>query len=116
MNGSEGNLTDYSPPAGQVGLTGPVAVPESGTLPVRGDLAHIALAERYLVAAYAIPVRMTVREGAATLYAARDDRSDTVAELAEGSAFEALDVTESWVWGCVAPTGPSGYVRRSALA
>ena len=44
----------YSLPEGIVGLTGPVDRPAPGTLPLRGDLAHIALAGRYLAAHYVI--------------------------------------------------------------
>ncbi len=116
MDGGNSTRADYAPPSGQVGLTGPVATPAGGTLPVRGDLAHIALATRFLVAAYAVPVVMRIGSDQAILHAARDARSDEVAMLDAGSAFEALDVTESWVWGCVGPEGPSGYVARAAFA
>ena len=45
----------YSPPEGEIALSGPVSRPELGTLPIRGDLAHIALAGRYLVPHYIQP-------------------------------------------------------------
>ena len=45
----------YSLPEGVVGLNGPVDKPAPGTLPLRGDLAHIALAQTYLAAHYVIP-------------------------------------------------------------
>ena len=41
---------DYAMPEGRLGLKGPVKKPAPGTLPLRGDLAHIALADTHLAA------------------------------------------------------------------
>lgn len=100
----------------QLGLTGPVAWPEKGTLPLRRDLAHIALAPHYLVAHYAVPTIMHIGDQPAALVRSARDANDVIATLAPGTRFEALDVTTSWVWGCLGPDGPSGYVARVAFA
>ena len=49
------DVTTYKVPDGPLRLAGPVVRPKQGTLPLRGDLAHIALAGRYLAAHYVIP-------------------------------------------------------------
>ncbi len=49
------DVTTYEVPDGPLNLAGPVARPAPGTLPLRGDLAHIALAGRHLAAHYVIP-------------------------------------------------------------
>ena len=76
------DTTDYQPPAGQVGLTGPVTRPAPGTLPLRGDLAHLALAGRFLVPHYAVPRARAVGPEGAPLHLAADGSSDTLAQLA----------------------------------
>lgn len=107
---------DYPIPHGQLALTGPVTRPAPGTLPIRGDLAHIALADRYLVANYVVPqVRAVAPAGAALLCLPRDG-ADVVARLDGGARFEALDYAGDWCWGCAGPEGPSGYLRRADLA
>lgn len=106
---------EYPLPEGQLSLSGPVDRPAAGTLPIRGDLAHIALANRYLVAHYVAPqVRAIGTAGAALLCQPRDD-SDAVTELAPGEKFEALDYSGEWCWGCRGPEGPSGYLRTALL-
>jgi len=98
------------------GLRGPVAWPEKGTLPLRRDLAHIELASRFLVAHYAVPSTMHIGDAPAELIRSTKGEADVIATLEPGSAFEALDVTNTWVWGCLGPDGPSGYVKRTAFA
>lgn len=105
----------YPIPQGQLALSGPVARPEPGTLPIRGDVAHIALATRYLVPHYVVPHRLDVARGPAPILLAMDESSEAVATLGVGESFEALDVTSNWVWGACGPNGPSGYVARSAF-
>lgn len=106
----------YPLPQGQLSLSGPVARPAVGTVAIRGDLAHIALAERYLCAHYVVPhVRAIGPEGAALLCLPRE-ASDEVIRLAAGTRFEALDYAGPWCWGCLAPEGPSGYLRIDELA
>ncbi|GAB5348063.1 hypothetical protein TMRO357_00995 [Alteriqipengyuania sp. 357] len=99
-----------------LGLTGPVAWPDKGTLPLRRDLAHIALASRFLVAHYAVPSVMHIGADPAPLVRSTSGVEDVLTTLEPGTAFEALDVTTTWVWGCLGPDGPSGYVKRSAFA
>lgn len=105
----------YPIPQGQLALSGPVARPEPGTLPIRGDVAHIALATRYLVPHYVVPQVVEVARGPAAILMAMDAASEAIAELGAGQTFEALDVTHNWVWGSCGPEGPSGYVARSAF-
>ncbi len=108
--------TNYDPPAGQVGLTGPVERPGLGTLPLRGDLAHIALAERFLVAHYAVPRPRQIGPAAAPMHCTADLSSDTVTRLEPGTAIEALDYAGDWCWACLGPDGPAGYIETRLLA
>ena len=106
---------NYSLPTGNVGLTGPVKKPAPGTLPLRGDLAHVALAGRYLAAHYVIPmVRELANDDAVLKLMPRDD-ADTGATLPANSAVELLDCEGDWAWITAGPEGPSGYVRMNAL-
>lgn len=106
---------EYPLPEGQLSLSGPVARPAVGTLAIRGDLAHIALAHRYLVAHYVVPQPRRIGPGGATLLCHPRDGSDPVTELAPGEPFEALDFSGDWCWGCRGPEGPSGYLPIAAL-
>ena len=106
----------YPLPEGQLSLSGPVARPAVGTLPIRGDLAHIALANRYLVAHYVVPQPRQICEAGATLLCLPREASDPVIALDPGAAFEALDYSGDWCWGCCGPEGPSGYLPMTALA
>ena len=99
-----------------LGLTGPIVWPEKGTLPLRRDLAHIALAPRFLVAHYAVPTDMRIGDAPAPLVRSTQGEEDVILTLEPGATFQALDVTQTWVWGCLGPDGPSGYVKRSAFA
>ena len=110
------DLQSYGVKPDSLGLTGPVAWPDKGTLPLRRDLAHIALASRFLVAHYAVPSVMRIEGEAAKLVRSTAGEEDVLATLEPGTEFQALDVTASWVWGCLGPEGPSGYVKRSAFA
>lgn len=105
----------YPVPDGPLCLAGPIARPEPGTLPLRGDLAHIALAGTHLAAHYVVPhIRQIGSEGAVLHLASRAD-SDVVTTLAASSDFELLDVAGEWAWGCVGPNGPSGYIKVDCL-
>lgn len=109
-------IAEYALPEGILGLNGPVEKPAPGTLPLRGDLAHLALAGRFLVTHYAVPnLRVIGGEGAALKLTANDD-AETVTQLDSGSAFEALDYAGEWCWGCCGPEGPTGYIPVSSLA
>ncbi|MEL7188609.1 MAG: hypothetical protein AAGK17_03575 [Pseudomonadota bacterium] len=115
MSGASSQSKKYAAPDGVLGLKGPVAKPEPGTLPLRGDLAHIALAGKHLAAHYVIPHVQIVVGSAQHLTLAPSDDSDTVLELSAGEAIEVLDVAGNWAWATKGPSGPSGYVRISAL-
>jgi len=52
--------------------------------------------------------------GAALLCQPREG-SDEVIRLAPGAAFEALDYSGDWCWGCLGPQGPTGYLPLSDL-
>ena len=105
----------YAVPASDLTLSGPVDRPAPGTLPLRGDLAHIALAGHYLAAHYVIPEPRHIATGGATLTLAPRDDAEIVTTLDGGSEFELLDIGGDWCWGCVGPKGPSGYIRASSL-
>lgn len=116
MSGAARNDIEYAVPQGVLGLQGPVAKPAPGTLPLRGDLAHIALAGKHLAAHYVIPqVRAVGKVGAGLRLAPRTD-SEVFAQLAPASRFELLDVAGEWVWGCPGPAGPAGWCYAAELA
>ena len=107
---------DYPLPEGIVGLAGPVARPAPGTVPLRGDLAHIALAGRYLAAHYVVPLCREVGGTDAVLKLQPADQTPDGATIAAGERVELLDIAGDWAWITRGPDGPSGYVRASALA
>ncbi len=109
------DATEYPLPTGQLSLSGPVARPAVGTVAIRGDLAHIALADRYLCAHYVVPQIRTIGENGATLLCQPREGSDIVTTLEAGTRFEALDYAGPWCWGCIGPEGPSGYLHLSEL-
>lgn len=116
MSGAKRMNTEYAVPLGVLGLTGPVERPAPGALPLRGDLAHIALAGTHLAAHYVIPqVRIVGAAGVELRIAPRDD-SAVFAQLAPASRFELLDMAGEWVWGCPGPHGPAGWCRATELA
>lgn len=105
----------YPIPEGQLSLAGPVARPAVGTVPIRGDLAHIALANRYLCAHYVVPQLRTVGADASAFLCHARDGSHVVIDLAPGTTIEALDYAGPWCWGCLGPEGPSGYLKIADL-
>jgi hypothetical protein len=106
----------YSLPESTVGLKGPVDRPAPGTLPLRGDLAHVALAEHYLAAHYVIPQSRQIGDAPAVLKLNMRDDAEDGATLAAGQAIELLDCAGDWAWIACGPQGPSGYVRLGQLA
>ena len=108
--------TDYAVPTGVLGLMGPVEKPAPGTLPLRGDIAHNALAGSHLAAHYVIPHVHAVGEAGAGLRLTPRGDAEVFSMLAAGSRFELLDVAGEWVWGCPGPHGPSGWCKASELA
>lgn len=110
------DAANYELPTGIVGLKGPIEKPAPGTLPLRGDLAHIALADHFLAAHYVIPHERRIGSSDAVLKLAMRDDADHGAKLDAGSTVELLDQAGDWVWVTVGPQGPSGYLRVGALA
>jgi hypothetical protein len=108
-------MKQYPLPEGPIGLTGPVATPQPGTLPLRGDLAHMALAGQHLAAHYVIPAPRTVSSAGAHLLLQADQASEVVRKLPAHTEIEALDYAGDWCWAALGPDGPSGYVLISAL-
>lgn len=106
----------YAVPTGVLGLRGPVERPAPGTLPLRGDLAHIALAGQHLAAHYVIPEVQAIGPGGAELRLIPREDGEVHHSLAAGTRFEVLDRAGDWVWGCIGPEGPSGYCRAGELA
>lgn len=106
----------YAVPAGSLRLSGPVARPAPGTLPLRGDLAHIALAEWYLVQNYVCPAIRFVGGRNTALHLQPGDGADIIAPLGAGDRLELLDEVGAWGWVCLGPDGPSGYVPLAMLA
>ena len=104
----------YEVPTEQLSLSGPVSRPEATRLPIRGDLAHVALAHRYLVAHYVVPQVRTLASDAALLRSPRAD-AETVAEWTAGAEVEVLDCAGAWAWACLGPDGPTGYLPLAAL-
>lgn len=116
MSGEAREVSDYAVPAGVLGLKGPVEKPVPGTLPLRGDLAHIALAGSHLAAHYVIPHVHTVGGAGAGLRLNPRGDAEVFVTLTAGTRFELLDVAGEWVWGCPDPQGPSGWCRAIELA
>jgi hypothetical protein len=116
MSGAAKRLADYAMPQGRVGLKGPVEKPAPGTLPLRGDLAHIALAETHLAAHYVIPELSSLNGNGADMHLAPRDDSETHHRLEAGAAVEVLDIAGDWAWVTVGPKGPSGYIKLAELA
>lgn len=116
MSGAPREKHDYPVPTGDLGLKGPVEKPAPGTIPLRGDLAHMALAGVHLAVHYVIPyVRIVGPDGVDVMENTRDD-SPVVTHFEAGTEIEVLDVAGDWVWGCLGPEGPSGYMKADCLA
>jgi len=95
-------------------LSGPVHRP-STAIPLRGDLAHVALAGKYFVPHYAVPQPRTVLPGGAALVSAPSADGQEICTLMEGDSFEVLDLVGGYAWGCLSIDGPSGYVHLDRL-
>lgn len=107
--------THATAPQGPFALSGPISRPDPRVVPLRGDLAHIALAGRYFVPHYAVPQPRTVMPGGAPLMSSSVEGATEICTLMEGDTFGVLDVTGGWAWGCLSLDGPVGYVRVDRL-
>jgi hypothetical protein len=97
-------------------LLGPMKLDDPARTPVRGDLAHIALAGHYFVPHYAVPLPRRIVAGGAALRAAARVDADTLADLPAGSAFAVLDVAGRTAWGQAGGDGGLvGYVTLDEL-
>ena len=107
-------IPKYGVPEGVIGLTGPLRKPVPGTLPLRGDLAHIALAGTHLAAHYVVP--SAIRTVAVTpLYLQPSASAASNGTIDNGTDLELLDVQGDWAWITHGPDGPSGYVEVAKL-
>ena len=84
-------------PSGRYALTGPAHVLDAARWPVRGDLAHMALAGRCFVPHYVVPMAY-VLVAPAPLRAAPRDSGDVRAMLAVGARFDVMDIVGGWAW------------------
>lgn len=100
---------------GPFALTGPVARPDPATVPLRGDIAHIALAGTYFVPHYVTPRPYRLLDGGAPLLRAPGDADEPRAHLEGGSLFGVLDCEGAFAWGCVTLDGPVGWVALERL-
>lgn len=96
-------------------LRGKAARPDPRKVPLRGDLAHIALAGKHFVPHYAVPQPRSVMPGGAPLLAEPADGGEELCVLLEGDSFEVLSIEGNWAWGCLSINGPVGYIRGDRL-
>jgi hypothetical protein len=108
-------MTSKASGKGPYVLAGPAERPDPRRVPLRGDLAHIALAGRYFVPHYAVPQPRVVMPGGAPLLTATGEGGEELCTLMEGDSFEVLDVSGSFAWGCLGLEGPVGYVQLDRL-
>jgi hypothetical protein len=116
MSEAGGNPQGYTVPDGVLGLVGPVEKPGPGTLPLRGDLAHIALAGTHLAAHYVIPQKRIVGAQSASLHLNPRDDAEIHIALDAHTPVELLDLAGDWAWVCLGAEGPSGYCLSAQLA
>ena len=102
-------------PGASFALQGPSLKLDPELLPVRGDLAHIRLAGKVFVPHYVAPMPHLVNGGGAPLLKAGRADGEVMEMLAEGTAFNVLDVAGGWAWGQVGEDGPVGYIIAAAL-
>lgn len=102
-------------PTGQLQLSGPSEKLDAAHWPVRGDLAHIALAGRVFVPHYAVPMPHALREDAELKEAARLEAT-TLDVYPAGAMFDVLDMAGGWAWGQAQENGKVGYFRLDQLS
>lgn len=115
MNESASKQDGPTIPLGPYRLSGPVEKPDPHSTPLRGDLAHIALAGRYLVPHYVDPMQQMVGDCGANLRAEPSEQSEILHDLSPGQRFDVLETAGQWAWGCVSLQGPVGYVMLADL-
>ena len=95
-------------------LTGPSPALAPGHVPVRGDLAHIAMAGKWFVPHYAVPMPHVVRAGGAPLLKAAGG-TEVLEGLAAGACFDVLEIAGDWCWGQAGNDGFVGYIAANTL-
>ena len=101
-------------PVDQLTLSGPSEKLDPARCPVRGDLAHIALAGRVFVPHYAVPMPHSLKADAVLRKLGCDD-SEAIVGLAAGAVFDVLDMSGGWAWGQVDDGGLVGYLPLDLL-
>ena len=97
-------------------LAGPSPVRVPGHVPVRGDLAHIAMAGKWFVPHYAVPMPHVVRVGGAALLKSANG-AEVLENLAAGTRFDVLEIAGGWCWGQISnASGEGGFVGYVAMA
>lgn len=101
-------------------LSGPMKIADPAHTAVRGDLAHIALAGRYFVPHYAVPLPRQIAAAGAQLRAGVRDDAEMLMQLDAGSRFDVLDIAGKTAWGQVSGDGSGigglvGYVALTEL-
>lgn len=101
-------------PRRRFALTGRTVRLDPRSQAVRSDLADVRLAEFVFAPHYAAP--LVQRTACATaLRAARDARSERLADLPPGASFEVLEIAGDSAWGVAPGAALVGYVDRAAL-
>ena len=96
-------------------LTGISQPHDNRTCAIRGDLADVALAERYFAPHYAAAVPLRCTANSAVVRATPDLSASAVTELLYGEVFQVLDVRSGFAWGYCDHDHYVGYVEREAL-
>ena len=96
-------------------LSGAVEKPDPIHVPLRGDLAHVALAGQFFVPHYVVPMQRMIGDGGSSLRASPGDDGEILYDLPPGSRFDLLDIQGEWAWGCLEKQGLVGYVEASDL-
>ena len=81
---------------------------------MRVDRAHIRLAGRCFVPHYAVPMTHRLKTAAPLRRIAQAD-AEILADLAQGEAFDVLDIAGGWCWGQVGEDGFVGYIPADLL-
>lgn len=102
-------------PRGPLALTGPVERPIEGTVPIRGDLAHIGLAGQYFVPHYIVPLERVAGAKGARLLRQPDEGAELIIELKAGQGFDVIAIEGDYAWGGCSLEGPSGYILAANL-
>jgi len=115
-NGATTELTDTANLDGMhFALAGPMEITDCVHTPVRGDLAHIALAGRYFVPHYAVPMPCTVTKRGTRLMAGTRGEPIVLVKLGAGAVFNVLDISDDLAWGQCGEDGLVGYVAMDRL-